>query len=75
MTDFQIGGRKGKNVRDHLFIINVITQDTLSSVQMKPINLIVANFQLCFDGLSLPLTCRDLYNSGATKSTKQAMLQ
>ena len=73
MSDFQIGGRKGKNVRDHLFVVNGIIQDTLSSVKMKPINLIVADFQLCFDGLSLPLTCRDLYNSGC-KDDKLALL-
>ena len=33
MTDYQIGGRKGKNVRDHLFVISGIIQDTLSSVR------------------------------------------
>ena len=64
MSDFQIGGRKGKNVRDHIFIVNGTIQDTLSSVKMKPVNIIVADFTLCFDGLSLPLTCKDLYTSG-----------
>ena len=73
MTDFQIGGRKGKNVRDHLFVINGIAQDALSSVKSKPINLIVADFQLCFDGLSLPLTCKDLYSSGC-KDDKLSLL-
>ena len=73
MSDFQIGGRKDKNVRDHLFVVNGIIQDTMSSVKMKPINLIIADFQLCFDGLSLPLACRDLYSSGC-KDDKLAFL-
>ena len=73
MSDFQIGGRKGKNVRDHLFVINGKIQDTLSSVKMRPINLIVADFQLCFDGLSLPLTCKDLFDSGC-KDDKLSLL-
>ena len=73
MSDFQIGGRKGKHVRDHLFVVNGLIQDTISSVKMKPINIIVADFQLCFDGLSLPLTCKDLYNSGV-KDDKLALL-
>ena len=73
MSEFQIGGRKNRNVRDHLFVVNGIVQDTLSSVKMKPINLIIADFQLCFDGLSLPLTCQDLYSSGC-KDDKLSLL-
>ena len=64
ITDYQIGGRKGRNVRDHLFIVNRIIQEALSLVNSKPINIIIADFQLCFDGLNLPLTCKDLYMSG-----------
>ena len=73
MSEFQIGGRKGRNVRDHLFVVNGILQDTLSSVNMKPINMVVADFRLCFDGLYLPLACRDLYFSGC-KDDKLALL-
>ena len=64
MSEFQIGGRKGRNIRDQLFVVGGIIQDTLSSVKMKPINVLVADIQLCFDGLSLPLACKDLYDSG-----------
>ena len=73
MSDFQIGGRKGKNVRDHIFVVNGVIQDTLSSVKVTPINLMVADFQQCFDGLSLPLACKDLYSSGC-KDDKLALL-
>ena len=73
MSEFQIGGRKGRNVRDHLFIVGGVIQDTLSSVKMKPINLIIADFQLCFDGLSLPLACKDIYDSGV-KDDKLSLL-
>ena len=72
-SDFQIGGRKGKNVRDHIFVVNGIVQNTLSSVKNKPINMIVADFKLCFDGLSLPLTCKDLYEAGC-KDDKLALI-
>ena len=51
-------------MRDHLFVVNGIIQDTLSSVKMKPVHLIVSDFWQSFDGLFLPLTCKDLYNSG-----------
>ena len=49
MFEFQIGGRKGRNVCDHLYVISGIIQETLSSVIMKPINFIVADFQVCFN--------------------------
>ena len=60
-------------MRDHLFVVNGVIQDTLSSVKMKPINIIIADFQLCFDGLSLSLACKDLYSSGC-KDNKLALL-
>ena len=72
-SDFQIGGRKGKNVRDHIFVVNGIVQDTLSSVKNKPINIVIANFKLCFDGLSLPLTCKELYEAEC-KDDKLALI-
>ena len=50
-----------------------IIQESLSSVNSKPINIIIADFQLCFDGLNLPLTCKDLYMSGC-KDDKLALL-
>ena len=40
---------------------------------MKPINIIVADFRLCFDSMYLPLACRDLYYSGC-KDDKLALL-
>ena len=73
MSEYQIGGRKGRNLRDHLIALYGIIQDTLSSVKMKPINLIVADFRLCFDGMYLPLACQDLYYSGC-KDDKHALL-
>ena len=73
MTDFKIGGRKGKNMRDHLFVVNGIIQEALSSVKSKPINIIIADFQLCFDGLNPPLACYDLYQSDC-KDNKLALI-
>ena len=63
MSDYQIGGRKWKNVRDHIFTVNGNIQDTLTCVKKKPVKIIVAYFTLCFDRLSLPITlksgCKD----------------
>ena len=60
MTDIQVGGRKGKNIRDQLFVVNGIIQDVLSSKTKQPIDILISDFKTCFDGLSLGLTCSDL---------------
>ena len=73
MTDFQIGGRKGRNVRDHIFVVNGLIQEALSSVKSKPINIIIADFSLCFDCLNLSLACKDLCMSGC-KDDKLALI-
>ena len=73
ITDFQIGGRKGRNVRDHIFVVNGLIQEALSSVKSKPINIIIADFSLRFDGLNLSLACKDPYMSGC-KDDKLALI-
>ena len=60
MTDFQVGGRKGRNIRDHLFVVNGIIQDVLSSKTNRPIDILISDFKTCYDGLDLGLTCLDL---------------
>ena len=45
----------------------------LSSVNNKPINILITDFTQCFDGLSLPLVCHDLYKSGL-RDEKLALL-
>ena len=37
MSDSQIGGRKGKNVRDHIWIINGIITEVLSKKSNIPV--------------------------------------
>ena len=38
MSDSQIGGRKGKNIRNHIWVLNSIINDTLKSKNKKPID-------------------------------------
>ena len=49
MTDSQIGARKKKSVRNHLFILNSIISDVMSSVKKEPIYLNVMDFKQMFD--------------------------
>ena len=39
MSDSQVGGRKGKNVRNHIWIMNGIICDVLSNKRKTPIDI------------------------------------
>ena len=49
MTDAQIGARKKMSVRNHIFILNSILSDVLSSKKMNSIDLNILNFKQMFD--------------------------
>ena len=49
MTDSQIGARKNKSVRNHLFVLNTIISDVTSSKKKKPIDLNIMDFKQMFD--------------------------
>ena len=65
ISDSQVGGREGYNVRDHLFIIYSV----LNSVRNKespPVDLHMYDLCKCFDGLWLEECCNNLYDAGIT---------
>ena len=64
MTDSQIGARKKKSVRDHIFILNSIISDVLSSKKKKSIDLNIMDYKQMFDSEEVPLRLNALYDSG-----------
>ena len=64
MSDSQIGSRKGKNIRNHIWVLNSVISDTLSSKKKKPIDLGVYDYRQCFDGLWLEECLNDMYSGG-----------
>ena len=73
MSDSQVGGRKGKNVRNHLWILNGIICDVLSSKRKIPIDIGIFDYRQCFDSLWLKECQSDIYDSGI-KDDKLALL-
>ena len=65
MSDSNVGARKGKNIRNHTFIINGIINDAASS-KSKPVDLAILDYQQCFDAISVDVTINDLYEAGVT---------
>ena len=64
MSESNIGGRKGRNCRDHIFVANGAIQDALSSKSSKPLDLFVCDYKTMFDGLDVKTTLNDLYDNG-----------
>ena len=63
MTDFRIGWKKGTKCQ-RPFIHCSWNNARSPRFKSKPINIIIADFTQCFDGLNLPLACKDIYESG-----------
>ena len=62
MSDSNIGARKGKNVRDHLFILYAVINSVVRG-DSKCIDIQVYDIQKAFDALWLNDTFNDLFDS------------
>ena len=51
MSDSQVGARKNKNIRNHIWIVNGIITDVLSSKTKKSIDIQIYDYKQCFDSL------------------------
>ena len=66
MSDSNVGARRNKNIRNHIFIINGIISDVLSSKHKKPIDIQIMDYKQCFDSMWIEETMNDLYEAGVT---------
>ena len=63
MSDSNVGGRRKKNIRNHLFIINGIVNDVING-KGEPIDMEVIDYRQCFDSMWLSESVNDLFESG-----------
>jgi hypothetical protein len=63
MSCANIGARKGRNIRDHLFVINGIMNEAIQS-KTKNIDIQIVDIEKCFDKMSYKETANDLYEAG-----------
>ena len=66
MSDSNVGARRNKNIRNHIFVINGIIHDVLSSKKKKPIDIQIMDYKQCFDSMWLEETMNDLFEAGVT---------
>ena len=64
MSGSNIGGRKGRNIRDHLFVINGILNDVTKTKQNVDIE--IMDIAKCFDKMWYEETGNDLFNAGVS---------
>ena len=64
MSDSNIGARKQKNIRNHIFVVNSIIHDVLSRKTKCPIDIMVLDYKQMFDSECLFQCMNDLYEAG-----------
>ena len=64
MTDAHIGARKKMSVRNHIFILNSILSDVLSSKKKNSIDLNILDFKQMFDCEELKSVLNSFYDAG-----------
>ena len=73
MSDSQIGARKGKNIRNHIWMVNGVICDVLSRKTKNPIDIQIFDYRQCFDSLWLEECLNDFYDGGL-QNNKLALL-
>ena len=66
MSDSNIGARKRKNIRNHIFVVNSIIHDVLSKKSKEPVDIMVMDYKQMFDSECLFECMNDLYEAGVT---------
>ena len=63
MSDSNVGARRGKNIRNHIFVANGILMDALSS-KSKSVDIQILDYKQCVDAMWLEKTLNDIYEGG-----------
>ena len=63
MSDSNIGARKDRNIRNHLFIVNGVINHVIKDNQ-EPVDLEIYDIKQCFDKLGLKETLNDAWDTG-----------
>ena len=62
MSGSNIGGRKARNIRDHLFVINGVLNDVIKTKQNVDVG--IMDIEKCFDKMWYEETGNDLFRAG-----------
>ena len=68
LTSLNIGARKGKSPRDHLFVLYSIITDTIYGKNKEEIDLVCYDVSQCYDALWVEHTLLDLQRNGVNSN-------
>ena len=63
LTDANVGARKGRNIRDNLFVLNAVT-NSVTRGKEDPCKIGVYDAEKCFDSLWAEDCINDLFEAG-----------
>ena len=63
MSDSNVGARKKKNIRNHLFVVNGIINDVLVKKE-ESVDIGFLDYRQCFDSMWLEESVNDLWEAG-----------
>ena len=65
MSDSNVGARKKKSIRNHIFVINAVINEAIRN-KSRNIDILIKDYRQCFDSMWLKECINDLYESGVT---------
>ena len=63
MSDSNVGGRKNKNIRNHIFVLNSVINDIIQN-KKKAIDIEILDYKQCFDSMWMEECINDLWEAG-----------
>ena len=63
LTDSNVGARKGRNIRDNIFVLNAVTNSIINGDE-EPVDVQVYDVEKCFDALWVEECINDLFETG-----------
>ena len=63
LTDCNVGGRKGRNIRDNLFVVGAVMNSS-QKLNSEALDICVYDVEKCFDALWLQECINDIYMAG-----------
>ena len=63
MSDSNVGGRKNKNIRNHIFVLNSVLNDVIQN-KKKCIDVEILDYKQCFDSMWMDECINDLWDAG-----------
>ena len=68
MSDSNVGGRQNKSGINHIWVMNSVIHDTLSSVKKKPVIFQKYDYTQMFDGMNSEEACGDIFDYGVNNN-------